>query len=529
MSWHVHACSCRAYGVEIFLNVEDMNSARSPVNATLKREFLRNVENKSLHENDDEELVPLKTYDTKFSGGKHLRRSPRFVSTPSPTGEGFRKRKFNSGEMKSADLSSSVIENSVSLRATDLSMWDAKRLRRLRLSSSNTMQHQERFRTSLAEMRSPEVENSVTFQVTDLKVWDSRCLRRSPRLSSYDSAQPQGQFPTSSAETKSPELEDSVSLRATDQKMWDDKRLRTSPRLSSANSTQPRGRFLTSSIEMKSPELENYVSLRVTDVKVLDGQCLRRSSPDSVQPQGRFPTISVETKSLELENFVTLQATDLKMLDGKCLRRSPRLLSSNSIQPQTRFPSSSAEMKSPEIENSVFLRAIDLKMWDDNFVQPQLRFLTSSVEMKPSGIENSLPLRASDMMGDDTCLRTSLRLSMLNSVQPHKIYLTSSQSSESVDDTNFVSFKTSDVTVTGEKCLRRSPSLAGAGSCNPTYACSKSSDSFEKQPWKKIMLPNSANKRKQYKRTSFFIGDPVPDREAQERWRWRYDLKVMHD
>ena len=394
MAWHiVHAPSCRACGEEeIFLNVEDMSSGRSPVNATPQREWLRNFKTKSLplslHENGNGEPVPLKTYDPNFSGGKHLRRSPRFISTPSATGDGFRKRKVNSG---SPELSPSVIENSVSLRATDLKMWDAKRLRR-------------------------------------------------------------------------------------------------SPRLSSSNSAQPQGRFLTSSAEMKSPELENSVSLR---------------------------------------------ATDLKVWDGKFLRRSLRLSSSHSVQPQKRFLTSSAEMKSPEIENSVSLSATDLKMWDGNFVQPQQRFLTSSAETKSPEIENSLSLRASDLMWDDKCLRTSPRLSSFNPLLPQKIFLTSSQSSESGNDAKIVSFRTSDVTVMDEKCLRRSPrlssSLVGPGSSKPVFSCSESSDSFEKRPCKKIVLPTSENRHGQYKRTSFFIGDPVPDKEAQERWHWRYDLKVEHN
>ena len=443
MAWHiVHAPSCRACGEEeIFLNVEDMSSGRSPVNATPQREWLRNFKTKSLplslHENGNGEPVPLKTYDPNFSGGKHLRRSPRFISTPSATGDGFRKRKVNSG---SPELSPSVIENSVSLRATDLKMWDAKRLRRSpRLSSSNSVQLQERFLTSLAEMKSPEHENSVSLRATDLKVGDGKCLRRSPRLSS-------------------------------------------------SNSAQPQGRFLTSSAEMKSPELENSVSLR---------------------------------------------ATDLKVWDGKFLRRSLRLSSSHSVQPQKRFLTSSAEMKSPEIENSVSLSATDLKMWDGNFVQPQQRFLTSSAETKSPEIENSLSLRASDLMWDDKCLRTSPRLSSFNPLLPQKIFLTSSQSSESGNDAKIVSFRTSDVTVMDEKCLRRSPrlssSLVGPGSSKPVFSCSESSDSFEKRPCKKIVLPTSENRHGQYKRTSFFIGDPVPDKEAQERWHWRYDLKVEHN
>ncbi|KAK7844971.1 dna (cytosine-5)-methyltransferase cmt2 [Quercus suber] len=34
-------------------------------------------------------------------------------------------------------------------------------------------------------------------------------------------------------------------------------------------------------------------------------------------------------------------------------------------------------------------------------------------------------------------------------------------------------------------------------------------------------------KRKKAKNMSSFIGDPIPDDEAQERWRWRYEMKVI--
>lgn len=83
---------------------------------------------------------------------------------------------------------------------------------------------------------------------------------------------------------------------------------------------------------------------------------------------------------------------------------------------------------------------------------------------------------------------------------------------------------------TDEGCLRHCPktSLFGAENGKREYSFIELSESDEKQPPKKFKTPASLeNKQKKYKNMSFFIGDPILDDEAQERWRWRYEMKVI--
>lgn len=53
-------------------------------------------------------------------------------------------------------------------------------------------------------------------------------------------------------------------------------------------------------------------------------------------------------------------------------------------------------------------------------------------------------------------------------------------------------------------------------------------DSGEKRCSKRFKATASLEqKRKKDKNMSSFIGDPIPDDEAQEKWRWRYEMKVI--
>lgn len=52
-------------------------------------------------------------------------------------------------------------------------------------------------------------------------------------------------------------------------------------------------------------------------------------------------------------------------------------------------------------------------------------------------------------------------------------------------------------------------------------------DSCEKQLPQKIQTDDCSKNKLKNGKTSFFIGDPIPDDEAQERWRWRYEMKVI--
>ncbi|XP_062146124.1 DNA (cytosine-5)-methyltransferase CMT2-like isoform X3 [Alnus glutinosa] len=79
-----------------------------------------------------------------------------------------------------------------------------------------------------------------------------------------------------------------------------------------------------------------------------------------------------------------------------------------------------------------------------------------------------------------------------------------------------------------EDCLRQSPktSLFGTQNGKREYSFIELSESDEKRPPKKFKTPASLeDKQKKHKNMSFFIGDPILDDEAQERWLWRYEMK----
>ena len=83
-----------------------------------------------------------------------------------------------------------------------------------------------------------------------------------------------------------------------------------------------------------------------------------------------------------------------------------------------------------------------------------------------------------------------------------------------------------------EKCLRQSlkETTSLIEDENGKKECSfvDSTESGEKRCSKRFKATASLEeKRKKDKNMSSFIGDPIPDDEAQERWRWRYEMKVI--
>lgn len=64
--------------------------------------------------------------------------------------------------------------------------------------------------------------------------------------------------------------------------------------------------------------------------------------------------------------------------------------------------------------------------------------------------------------------------------------------------------------------------LDGQAECNLTVF----PEPYEKQLHKKIKTSKFSKSKLKNSNCSFFIGDPIPDDESRERWRWRYELKV---
>lgn len=88
-----------------------------------------------------------------------------------------------------------------------------------------------------------------------------------------------------------------------------------------------------------------------------------------------------------------------------------------------------------------------------------------------------------------------------------------------------------------------SPSLSSRGNeqsksldnQTSTFACGTetskirhSSSELLESGIEKISNSSGADKKNNVsKMTSFFVGDPVPADEAQQRWKWRYEMKVI--
>ena len=73
----------------------------------------------------------------------------------------------------------------------------------------------------------------------------------------------------------------------------------------------------------------------------------------------------------------------------------------------------------------------------------------------------------------------------------------------------------------------RTSILRGAENCTVRHSSSELLESDIECPVEKIRNSSGVKeKRNKNKAASFFVGDPVPADEAQQRWKWRYEMKV---
>lgn len=84
---------------------------------------------------------------------------------------------------------------------------------------------------------------------------------------------------------------------------------------------------------------------------------------------------------------------------------------------------------------------------------------------------------------------------------------------------------TSDQEMQDKSLLRRSPSAA----CFRPGTANGLPQSAMKQPVAESRFSEPSKlKLKKCKKSCFFIGDPIPSKEAEERWQWRYEIKVIN-
>ncbi|KAK8650343.1 hypothetical protein V6N13_139988 [Hibiscus sabdariffa] len=104
---------------------------------------------------------------------------------------------------------------------------------------------------------------------------------------------------------------------------------------------------------------------------------------------------------------------------------------------------------------------------------------------------------------------------------------------------NDVSFREHRNEMSNEKQMKIPPScstlLAGGDSAEVNSSSDRSSNSCDEQPSKKFKISSAEpevgtsnekfSKKYKPKTDPMFIGNPIPDDEAQERWQWRYEMK----
>ncbi|KAL3500066.1 hypothetical protein ACH5RR_039159, partial [Cinchona calisaya] len=86
----------------------------------------------------------------------------------------------------------------------------------------------------------------------------------------------------------------------------------------------------------------------------------------------------------------------------------------------------------------------------------------------------------------------------------------------------------SEVAVTSEKCLRSRKiefQIIGNGNVEEKSPFSERGSAKNKGPPE--INKNSKKKESKKKSVAFFIGEPIPEEEARERWHWRYELKSL--
>jgi len=112
---------------------------------------------------------------------------------------------------------------------------------------------------------------------------------------------------------------------------------------------------------------------------------------------------------------------------------------------------------------------------------------------------------------------TSIELSSSPVEQHSEIKTTSRSSTCGIDDTNYLTWTSEAIT---------SPSWAENGRTTSTsFPLSELDDD---PPRKKYRTSTSSTKEGMGSESiAAFIGNPIPDDEAQKRWGWRYELKVV--
>ncbi|KAK8639939.1 hypothetical protein V6N13_138305 [Hibiscus sabdariffa] len=285
---------------------------------------------------------------------------------------------------------------------------------------------------------------------------------------------------------------------------------------------------------------------------------------------GLLPSQSSKSRSFKLNGNKEAKIMNVERINGVSLRRSPRL---TSAPPETKGRSSKTIFKSSEngyYSETGSSRAVLSKQNDSSFsAKKQMRKSRFVVETEYHGGNRSLrefqdrnpriPIETQlrslknsqatkNGCRDDTIRRLDMD-EMGFSEEKHLEVSPSFVHSAKNDETDAL-FREHRREMSSEKQMKTPSScskiLAGGYSVEVNSCSNRSSNSYDEQPYKKFKISSaesnmvtsdekfskkvkgsspSGKKKSQPKTDPVFIGNPVPDDEAQERWRWRYEMK----
>ncbi|XP_022735971.1 DNA (cytosine-5)-methyltransferase CMT2-like isoform X2 [Durio zibethinus] len=380
---------------------------------------------------------------------------------------------------------------------------------------------------------------NVPSRKSDKKTVHISCLRRSPRLSVLFGPQPPNVGPIVRVQTQSNRMKN------TERRIVDDKSLRRSPRFTSFSAGAENVKTLFLPLKSQSSKSGSFKLIENKKAKVMNVKVLRRSPRlTSASTETKADSSKTKFKSPEKVSYSETRSSG-KLIDELLYLSWPEDAGKGSVPSMHNDPNFSDEKqrrKSPR-----FVRETD--NWSGN---ESIR----KFEVHNSRLSIEKQLRKSMKIGRATkngCINVSIRRldtqeigfsgEKLLGMSPSFMQATENGDSD-------VSFREHRREMCDEKQLKLPfscpTSLDGVGRAEVNSSFIGSSNSWDEHPFKKFKVSSvdsdmrmsdekfskkikdsSLLKKKQTKHRSdpIFVGSPIPDDEAQERWHWRYEMK----
>ncbi|OMO93451.1 Ribosomal protein L35 [Corchorus olitorius] len=287
---------------------------------------------------------------------------------------------------------------------------------------------------------------------------------------------------------------------------------------------------------------------------VLD-RSLRRSSRLSALVQPESPTVG-SIVSVETESNTNKRKMKGRTIDDDKNLRSPRFTSAStearrskdSLSPSVKNQRSKTqslklnESKEAKIKNAEIMKVKESMRLTSAPAKTQGSSQEPNIDsMKLRGLRRSPRLTSapaeSKCSSSETTFKYSVNVSYSKTRSSRKMTDNLCLPWPEDVDKGSVPSEPNGSNFSGEKQRRKSPRLASEtenceGDEHPSKKLKVSSANLDMKMSdemfsKKIKnLSSSVDKQTQHKSDPVFLGDPIPDDEARERWHWRYEMKV---